>query len=316
MKSYLIGRAIALAATLAVASVLVFVMVEIAPGDPAAYMMGLNADPAALAALRAELGLDAPLLQRYFAWIGGLLTGDFGVSYTYRVPVGALIAERAAVSIPLAILALLLSTTLALGAALVAVWRRGTFVEPLIMSGAQIGVAAPNFWVALLLVLVFSTLLGWFGAGGFPGWDAGLGPALRALALPAFALALPQAAILTRVMRSALLETLNEDYMRTARAKGLSEWAALTRHALPNAMIPVLTILGLQFSFLLAGAVIIEQVFYLPGLGRLVFQAITQRDLIVVRSVVILLVFAAVAIAFLIDLLYTAADPRLRRPAS
>ncbi len=316
MSRYLLGRAIALTLTLIVASVLVFLMVEIAPGDPAAYMMGLNADPAAIAALRTELGLDAPPLTSYFAWVGGLLTGDFGTSYTYRVPVGDLIAERAAVSIPLAILALVLSTTLALGAALLAVWRRGTAAEPIVMGAAQIGIAAPNFWVALLLVLIFSTTLGWFGAGGFPGWDAGLGPVLRALTLPAFALALPQAAILTRVMRSALLDTLNEDYMRTARAKGLSEWAALTRHALPNAMIPVLTILGLQFSFLLAGAVIIEQGFYLPGLGRLVFQAITQRDLIVVRSVVILLVFAAVAIAFLIDLLYAAADPRLRRPAS
>lgn len=314
MSRYLAGRALALALTLIAASVIVFFLVDIAPGDPAAFMMGLNADPAAVAALRAELGLDQPPLTRFFAWAGGLLVGDFGTSYTYRVPVSALIAERAAVSIPLAIFALLLSTAIALGAALLAVWKRGAWAETAIMSAAQVGVAAPNFWVALLLVLIFSTTLGWFGAGGFPGWS-NPGAALAALTLPAFALALPQAAILTRVMRSALLDTLNEDYMRTARAKGLGAWAALVGHALPNAMIPVLTILGLQFSFLLAGAVIIENVFYLPGLGRLVFQAITQRDLIVVRSVVMLLVFAAVAIAFIIDLLYVAADPRLRRSA-
>jgi len=315
MIRYLAGRALALVLTLIAASIVVFAIVEIAPGDPAAYMMGLNADPAAVAALRAALGLEGPLLRRYLDWAGGLLRGDFGVSYTYRVPVADLVAERAALSIPLAIIALLLSSTLALGAALLAVAKRGTATETVVMAGAQAGIAAPNFWIALLLVLLFSTVLGWFAAGGFPGWDAGPVAIFRSLALPALALALPQAAILTRVMRSALLDTLNEDYMRTARAKGLSEWAALTRHALPNAMIPVLTILGLQFSFLLAGAVIIENVFYLPGLGRLVFQAIVQRDLIVVRSVVMLLVFAAVAIAFVVDLLYAAADPRLRRPA-
>lgn len=165
----------------------------------------------------------------------------------------------------------------------------------------------------MLLVLVFATGLGWFPAGGFPGWDVSVIGSLRALVLPALALALPQAAILARVLRSALVAALSEDYMRTARAKGLSEWAALTRHALPNALIPALTILGLQFSFLIAGAVIIENVFYLPGLGRLVFQAVTQRDLIVVRSVVMLLVLATVLIAFAVEALYAFADPRIRR---
>lgn len=315
MIRYLAGRAIALALTLIVASLIVFAIIDVAPGDPAAYMMGLNADPAAVAALRAELGLDGSLTERYLDWAGGLLRGDLGVSYTYRVPVSDLVAERAALSIPLAMIALVLSSSLALGAALLAVSKRGGPVETAVMALSQAGVATPNFWIALLLVLLFSTTLGWFSAGGFPGWDAGPVAVFRSLALPALALALPQAAVLTRVMRSALLDTLNEDYMRTARAKGLSPWAALTRHALPNAMIPVLTILGLQFSFLLAGAVIIENVFYLPGLGRLVFQAIVQRDLIVVRSVVMLLVFAAVTIAFAVDLLYAAVDPRLRRPA-
>lgn len=315
MSRFLAGRALVLALTLLVASVIVFVIVDIAPGDPAAYMMGLNADPSAVAALRHDLGLDQPALARYFAWVGGLFVGDFGVSYTYRVPVASLIAERAALSIPLAILSLILSTLIALAASLLAVAQRGRIGETLVMGAAQIGVATPNFWFAILLVLLFSTNLGWARAGGFPGWDAGLGPALGALALPAIALAAPQAAILTRVMRAALVDTLHEDYMRTARAKGLSDWAALTRHALPNAMIPVLTILGLQFSFLLAGAVIIENVFYLPGLGRLVFQAITQRDLIVVRGVVMLLVFASVAIAFAVDVLYALVDPRLRRRA-
>ncbi|MGI9388719.1 MAG: ABC transporter permease, partial [Boseongicola sp.] len=177
----------------------------------------------------------------------------------------------------------------------------------------QLGVAVPNFWFAMLMVLVFAINLRWFSAGGFPGWDEGLLPGLKALTLPAISLALPQASILARVMRSALLDTLSEDFMRTARAKGLTRSQALWRHALRNALIPVLTIIGLQFSFLLAGAIIIENVFFLPGLGRLIFQSISQRDLIVVESVVMLLVFAVIVINFAVDVAYAAVDPRLRR---
>jgi peptide/nickel transport system permease protein len=182
-----------------------------------------------------------------------------------------------------------------------------------VMGATQLGIAIPNFWFAMLLVLLFAVNLRWFSAGGFPGWSAGAWPALKALTLPAIALALPQAAILARVMRSALIDSLGEDYVRTARAKGLSRARALRHHALRNALIPVLTILGLQFSFLLAGAIIIENVFFLPGLGRLIFQAISQRDLIVVESVVMLLVFAVILVTFLVDLAYAAVDPRLRR---
>ena len=180
------------------------------------------------------------------------------------------------------------------------------------MGATQVGVAIPNFWFAMLLVVVFSINLRWFSAGGFPGWDEGLFVGLKALTLPAISLALPQASILARVMRSALIDTMNEDFVRTARAKGLSKRQAMWRHALRNAMIPVLTIIGLQFSFLIAGAIIIENVFFLPGLGRLVFQSISQRDLIVVESVVMLLVFAVVIVTFIVDLAYAAVDPRLR----
>ena len=180
------------------------------------------------------------------------------------------------------------------------------------MGATQLGIAVPNFWFAMLLVLFFAVHLRWFSAGGFPGWDQPL-LALKALILPAVSLALPQASILTRVMRSALIETLGQDFIRTARAKGLTRRQALWRHALSNALIPVLTIIGLQFSFLLAGAIIIENVFFLPGLGRLIFQAISARDLIVVESVVMLLVFAVILVNFLVDLSYAAVDPRLRR---
>ncbi len=309
--AFLASRALSMALTLFAASLVIFFLIEVAPGDPAAFMMGLNADPAAVEALREELGLNRSLIGRYASWIGGVMTGDFGVSYTYRTPVSELMAERLWVSLPLALMAFAISTLIGIPAGLAAAARRHKNDGKAIVGAAQAGVAIPNFWLAILLVMVFAVSLRWFSAGGFPGWDAGLFPALKALFLPAVALAVPQAAILTQIMRSSTIETLREDYIRTARAKGLTRSETLTRHALRNALIPVLTILGLQFAFLLAGGVIIENVFYLPGLGRMVFQAIAQRDLIVVESVVMVLVFAVVAIAFLIDLAYAIVDPRL-----
>ncbi len=313
MIPWLARRIASLIATLLVASVVVFTVIEVVPGDPASYMLGLNASPETVAALRAELGLDGTIVQRYLAWAGGMLTGDFGTSYTYRTPIADIVADRAVVSIPLALMALLLSIAIAFPAGILAASRRGGATDTTVMGASQLGIAVPNFWFAMLLVLLFAIELRWFPSGGFPGWEAGFVEVLRSLALPAVALALPQAAILARVMRSSLLDVLGEDWMRTARAKGLSPRAALYGHALRNAMIPVLTIIGLQFSFLLAGAIIIENVFYLPGLGRLVFQAIAARDLVVVESVVMLLVCAVVLVTFAVDLAYAWVDPRLRR---
>jgi len=302
-----------LVATLFVASLVIFITIEVVPGDPAAYMMGLNAAPEALASLRAELGLDVSKPERYLNWVSGLLRGDFGQSYTYRTPVADMIGDRLWISLPLALLALILSTAIAFPAGIIAASHRGGIADMSVTAFTQIGIAIPNFWFALLLVLFFAIKLGWFSSGGFSGWDAGLIAGLKSLTLPAIALALPQAAILTRVMRSSLLDVLGEDYLRTARAKGLSNRQVLWRHALRNAMIPVLTIIGLQFSFLLAGAIIIENVFFLPGLGRLIFQSIAQRDLIVVESVVMLLVFAVVMVTFFVDVAYAWVDPRLRQ---
>ena len=276
-------------------------------------MLGLNASEDTIAALRAELGLDGSVLERYVGWVGGMLTGDFGTSYTYRVPVADLVSQRIVVSLPLAGYALLLSTLLAVPAGLVAAAWRGRAPDYGIMAASQLGIAVPNFWFAMLLVLAFAITWKIFPAGGFPGWEAGFWAGMRALTLPAIALALPQAAILARVLRSALIEQTGQDYIRTARAKGLSSGAALRRHGLRNAMIPVLTILGLQFSFLLAGAIIIENVFFLPGLGRLIFQGITQRDLVVVESVTMLLVCAVIVVTFFVDIAYALVDPRLRR---
>jgi len=313
MLRYTFIRALSLSLSLIVASVIIFAVIEVIPGDPAAYMLGMNAAPETVDALRDSLGLNGSIPARYFDWVTGMLAGDFGRSYTYRVPVSELITQRLQVSLPLALYALALSTLIAFPVGVIAAARRASTLDYGIMGATQLGIAVPNFWFAMLLVLFFAINLRWFSAGGFPGWDAGLLPGLKALTLPAVALALPQASILARVMRSSLLETLGQDYIRTARAKGLSRRQATTRHALRNAMIPVLTIIGLQFSFLLAGAIIIENVFFLPGLGRLIFQGITQRDLVVVESLVMLLVFAVIVVTFLVDLAYAAVDPRLRR---
>jgi len=312
MPSFLLGRLVSLILSLIAASIVIFLVLEVVPGDPAQFMLGLNATPEAVATLRQTLGLDGPLLERYFTWLFGLLHGDFGISYTYKVPVSGLIADRIWISLPLALYALALSTLIAFPVGILAAVRRNSPTDVAVMGATQVGVAVPNFWFAMLLVLVFSITLRWFSAGGFPGWQDPL-MALKALTLPAVALALPQASILARVMRSSLLDTLGEDYIRSARAKGLSQGQTLWRHALRNALIPVLTIIGLQFSFLLAGAIIIENVFFLPGLGRLVFQGITSRDLIVVKSVVMLLVFAVILVTFLVDVTYALVDPRLRR---
>lgn len=315
MIGFALHRLVSLLASLIVASLVVFATVEIVPGDPARFMLGINAQPDTVAALRAELGLDRSLVERYFSWVGGLFTGDLGVSYTYRSPVSEIVAERLQVSLPLAVYALVLTVVIAFPVGMIAAGSRGGAVDTLFTGATQLGIAVPNFWFALLLILLFSVNLGWFSAGGFPGWEAGLLPGLQALTLPAIALALPQASILARVLRSSLIDTLSDDYIRTARAKGLSAGQALRRHALRNAMIPVFTIIGLQFSFLIAGAVIIENVFFLPGLGRLVLQAITQRDLIVVESVVMLLVLAVILVNFVVELAYAWIDPRLRKPS-
>ena len=312
MLRYIFKRLASLIISLFVASVVIFLTIEVVPGDPASYMLGINAQEDTINALREELGLNGSALSRYFNWVSGMLVGDFGTSYTYRTPVADMISDRIVVSLPLAFYALLLSTIIAFPAGIIAATRRGSATDVSVMGITQLGIAIPNFWFAMLMVLVFAINLRWFSAGGFPGWEAGVFVGLKALTLPAIALALPQASIMARVLRSSLLDTLDEDFIRTARAKGLSNRQALWRHALRNALIPVLTILGLQFSFLLAGAIIIENVFYLPGLGRLVFQSISQRDLIVVESVVMLLVFAVVMINFAVDLAYAVVDPRLR----
>ncbi|MFV0383452.1 ABC transporter permease [Paracoccus sp. (in: a-proteobacteria)] len=312
MLRYVLRRMTSLGLSLIVASALIFSVIELVPGDPASFMLGTGAQPDTVAALRQQMGLDQPLPLRYAQWVGALLQGDFGQSYTYKTPIAGMLADRLQVSLPLTLLALILSCAIAFPAGMLAAARQGRAGDTAVMGITQLGIALPNFWFAMLLMMLFAVRLQWLPAGGFPGWSDPLA-ALRALILPAVALALPQGAILARVLRSALIETQGQDYIRTARAKGLTQGQTLRRHALRNAMIPVLTIMGMQFSFLLAGAIIIENVFSLPGLGRMIFQAISQRDLILVQSAVLILVACVIAVTFLVDLAYAAVDPRLRR---
>ena len=315
MIPLLARRFAGLIVTLVVVSLLIFAVMDLLPGDPASIMLGTSATPETLAALHHSLGLDQPLLLRYGQWLAGVFSGDLGNSLIYGVPVAGLIVERLAVTLPLALMAIVLSVAIALPLGVLAASRRGGVFDVIATLFSQISIAVPAFWVALLLIILFSTMLGLMPAGGFPGWNAGLTPALQALIMPAVALAMPQAGVLTRVARSAVLDTMHEDFARTAVAKGLSRGAVLWRHIVPNASIPILTMIGLQLTFLVAGAVLVENVFNLPGLGRLALQALSQRDIIVMQDVVLFFAGLVIVMNFIVDLSYLAIDPRMRKAA-
>ena len=313
---FLLKRLATLLATLAVASVVVFAVLEVLPGNAAQVILGDTATAESLATLNAKLGLDQPAATRYANWVGGLLRGDTARSISYDTPTAELIRERLRVTLPLSLMAMTLTVVLALGLGVYAASQHNRLGDVGVMAASQLGIAIPNFWFAILLILLFAVQLQWVSAGGFPGWTeddgGGLWQGLQALILPAIALALVQAAILARVTRSAVIDVMREDFVRTARAKGLSKRQALWRHVLRNAMIPVLTVAGLQFANLITGTIVVENVFVLPGIGRLVFQAISNRDLIVVRDVVMLLAAVVVLVNFIVDVLYAVVDPRLR----
>jgi len=306
--------------TLAVTSVVVFGVLEWLPGNAAQVILGETATPESLAAMEEKLGLNQPALSRYLQWTGGLLQGQTGISISYDTPTADLMLERMHVTLPLAIMAMSFTVLIALSLGLYAASKQNSSADAGVMTLSQLGLALPNFWLAILLILLFAVHLQWVSAGGFPGWseedNGGIWAGVAALLLPAMALAAVQTAILTRVTRSAVIESMSEDYVRTARAKGLSKSQVLWGHVLRNAMIPVVTVMGLQFGNLITSAIVIENVFVLPGIGRLIFQAIANRDLIVVRDVVMLLSAMVILINFLIDLLYAWIDPRLKTVAA
>jgi peptide/nickel transport system permease protein len=312
VRRYIVRRVAAFVATLFFVSLLVFVVVRVLPGDPALLIMGTEGSPEAAARLREAMGLNRPIAIQYAQWLWSALSGDLGVSIQYDVPVGRLIVSRLPVTLPLTLLAACLMAVTALPLGLYAATRHRRSGDYVAMVFSQIGIAVPSFWAGLLLILLFSVRLGWVQSGGFEGWSGGLWSGIRSLLLPAIALGLFQSAVLVRATRSAVLDVLREEYVRTARAKGVSEALVLGKHTLRNALIPIVTVTGIQLGQLMAGSIILESVFALPGLGRLALGAITARDLPVVQGVTLFVASCIVLINFAVDLAYVLLDPRIR----
>lgn len=312
MITYLLKRTLILFLTLLLVSIAIFAVLMVIPGDPAQIILGIHATPETLRNLRHQMGLDRPVIIQYLHYMKNLALGDLGRSITYDVPIHSLILSRLQVTIPLAILSLIFAVSISIPMGIYSSLHRNRPGDYGIMVFSQVGLAVPAFWAGILLILLFAVTLHWLPAGGFHAWQTDPIKALCSLLLPAFSLGFVRAAVLTRMTRSAMLEVLGEDYIRTARSKGLPKRMVVYKHAFRNAIIPVVTIIGLQAGDLLAGAIIIENVFHLPGVGRLVFEAIGQRDLPVIQGVILLIAVMIVVINFVIDVAYRYLDPRIR----
>ncbi len=307
-----LSRLTILLLSLIVASMAVFAVVNVLPGDPAAVILGTSASPQQIADLHRQLGLDRPAWLRYLEWLGGLIRGDFGISLISKQPILPELQGRALVSIPLALFAMFLALAVSIPLGIVAGVRYRSLGGSLISALSLGGIAIPAFWAGLLLVTIFAVRLQVLPAGSFVPWEESPIGALRSLLLPSIALGLVQGAVLTRYIRSAVIDVQREDYIRTARSKGLTRGQALRRHGLKNAAIPVVTVLGLQLTSLLVGAVVIENVFYLPGLGRMLLDAVRNHDLIEIQDLVLLLAATVLVINFATDISYRLLDPRIR----
>jgi peptide/nickel transport system permease protein len=312
MGAYLFKRIFILLVTLLLVSAVIFAVLMVIPSDPAQIVLGIHATPETLQALRHKMGLDRPVIIQYVSYIKNMIMGDLGRSIAYDVSVSSLIFSRLQVTVPLAILSMTFAILLSIPIGIYSALHRNRIGDYGIMVFSQIGLAVPAFWAGILLILLFAVTLHWFPAGGFQSWVTDPARALKSLLLPALSLGFVRAAVLTRMTRSSMLEVLGEDYIRTARSKGLSKRRVVYKHAFRNAIIPIITIVGLQAGDLLAGAIIIENVFHLPGVGRLVFEAIGQRDLPVIQGVVLFIAALIVVINFLIDVAYRYLDPRIR----
>lgn len=315
MITYVANRALQFALSLIVASVAVFALMSLLPGNAAQVALGTNATPEAVATLEAQYGLDQPPVLRYFDWMGGMLTGDFGTSYVTGAAITPVIVGSVQVTGILVIASIVLAILIAVPLGTFAALEQRNWIGVTISALSQIGIAVPNFLAAIILVMVFSLTLGWFPSQGWMAPVEGVGGFLVRLVLPVVSLALVQAAILTRYVRSAVLDVMREDYIRTARAKGLTRTKALFVHGLRNAAIPVVTVAGVQLATLLVGAVIIEQIFVIPGIGSELVRAVANRDLVAVQGIVMVLVLLVLVINLIVDVLYPIIDPRIRTAA-
>jgi peptide/nickel transport system permease protein len=312
MLQFVIRRAATGAVVLFVVSVMVFGVIHLVPGDPAEMMLGQNATPESLALVRAQLGLDQPLLVQYLSWSTSMLRGDFGTSVSINQPVASILRERFPATVMLTVGGMLVALGVGIPLGIAASLVRGSRLDFGISIIAFLGVSIPQFWLGIMLILVFSLQLGVLPPGGFANIFTDPGEGLRRLVLPSVALGLTLAAIISRMTRSSMLEVIRQDYVRTARSKGLPERRIVLRHALRNAMIPTLTVIGIQIGYLIGGAIVIEEVFYWPGLGRVVLHAVNYRDLPLLQGATMVIATAFVLINLLIDVMYTMLDPRVR----
>jgi len=312
MTLFLVRRLLQMVPVLFFVSLIIFVLINLVPGDAARLFLGEEAPPDALVALRHEMGLDRPLYTQYLRWVGNLLRGDFGHSFKDNRQVLPTLLQKVPITAELSAAALLIGWSIALPAGVLAAWRRRTAVDYSASAAALTGLSIPNFWLGIMLIYLFAVNLRWLPASGFVPITQDLGRNLRSLIMPAFVLGLVLAAVVMRQLRSSMLDVLSADYVRTANAKGLGERVVLIRHALRNAVIPVITVMGIQLGTLLGGAVITETIFALPGLGRLAVESIYGRDYQMLEGVVLFSAFSILLINLMVDIIYSLLDPRIK----
>jgi len=312
VTSYLVGRVLALIPVLLVVGAVVFGLTRFTPGDPVRVLLGEDARPEQVQALRRHLGLDRPLVVQFGLWVGRAVRGDLGVSYFNRLPVRRIIAQHLGPTVMLSLLAIIVALSIGIPVGIVSAVFRNSWLDQASLALALVGAAVPSFWLGLSLIVVFAVGLGWLPSSGFKPLTEGLWPSVRHLLLPALALGLPNSALIIRFVRSSLLDVIGADYVRTARAKGLAERVVIFRHALRNALVPILTVVGLTFAALMGGAVVTETVFAIPGIGQLVVSSVLRRDYPVIQGVTLVVTTSYVMINLLVDVLYLAVDPRVK----
>jgi peptide/nickel transport system permease protein len=312
VKTYVARRLLALIPVILVVATVAFVLIHLAPGDPASIIAGPDASPDDIVRIQRQLGLDAPFHVQLFRWYGRLARGDLGQSIFLRRPVLEAIVDRAEPTILLTLYATLIAVALGVPAGVVAARYHDGTTDQALMAGALIGISIPNFLLGLLLILLFSVRLGWFPVAGYVPLESGWLGTLRSLTLPAFALGVVQSALIARIARSAMLDVLREQFITAGRARGLSERAVVYKHALKNAMIPTITVIGISLAILISGSVIVEQVFNIPGLGRLIISAVLRRDYPVIQGVVLCIAGIYMLVNLAVDLSYVVFDPRIR----
>ena len=312
MLGYLLRRVLAAIPVMGVVALFVFLLLRLTPGDPAAILAGDNATPEQLERIRISLGLNQPLYTQFFTWVGSLLRGDLGTSLSSNQPVLKLIGQRIEPSIAVAIATIVLSVVIAVPLGVVAAWKRGTWIDRFVMGLSVVGFSVPVFVIGYVLIQIFAIDLRWLPVQGYRSIGNGFGPFFERLILPTVSLSFIYVALIARMTRASMLDVLGEDYVRTARAKGLNESAVLLRHALRNAAVPVITVIGTGFALLISGVVVTESVFNLPGIGRLTVDAVLARDYPVIQAMILLTSLIYVAVNLLIDVAYTLLDPRIR----